>query len=75
MKQWVEEETRIALVNGRAQKSLIDHCYHSDMALFTKPEVHWAGDSDHDTVVTSKVIRSTLHHPECIKKRIYKHFR
>ena len=62
MSQWVEEDTRVVLVAGQEQRSIIDHCYHLDQVSFTRPEVVWIGDSDHDAVLTRKIIRGGDNH-------------
>ena len=54
MQQGVEQDTRVALVDGQAQKSIIDLCYHGDQVKLTKPEVTWIGDSDHDAILIKK---------------------
>ena len=37
--QRVEDSTRIALVGDQVQRCTIDHCYHCDQVLLTKPVI------------------------------------
>ena len=74
MHQRVEDSTRIALVGDQAQRSIIDHCYHSDQVLLTKPVILCVGDSDHDAVLVKKITRDGRPDPVTIKRRVYKNF-
>ena len=74
MHQRVEDSTRIALVGDQAQRSIIDHCYHSDQVLLTKPVILCVGDSDHDAVLVKKITRDGRPDPATIKRRVYKNF-
>ena len=72
--QLVKEVTRIELVGGQVQRSLIDHCYSDVKNKITGPFVEALGDSDHLAVRILKYCRSPVTQPQVVRKRVCKAF-
>ena len=72
--QLVNKDTRVQEVNGRLQKSCLDHVITNVSEKCNVPEVFTFGSSDHLPVMVIKHSRELRSQPKTIKKRNYKNF-
>ena len=72
--QLVTSSTRIELLNGRVQKSMIDHCYTDSIEKVSGPFIETVGDSDHMGVRIVKHAKTPVTRPRTVQKRCYKNF-
>ena len=64
----------LASVNGLLTKSLVDHCYSTDIMAYSTPEVIAVESCDHLGQVINKLSHSKPQRPKTIKSRNYKIF-
>ena len=61
--QVVDKPTRFATMGSTVVRSLVDHCYVSDLQTYSTPQVATVGDSDYLGQIVSKLTQSAPTRP------------
>ena len=72
--QLVNQYTRIRGVQGKIQRSCLDHVYSNCLPKMSVPEVIGISKSDHLGVLVVKAAKEVRTSPNTTKKRVYKNF-